>query len=299
MKREIRGEVLFDAPSRGRYATDASIYQIEPVGVVVPRTEDDALVALQIAAEAGVPVLRAGGGTSQCGQTVGAALVIDVSKHLNEVIAFDKEARTACVQPGVVLDQLNAYLKPHGLWYPGGRVDERAGDDRRHGGQQLLRLALDTLRQHGAQRARGRCGARRRIAVSFRHRAFRSEPLEGPPGYVELVRKIRSIAAREAEEIEHRYPKLLRRVGGYNLDMMLPATFNMAQTFPLRGAEARAFRRAARSTWRISSSAPKARSPIRGASISISRRCRSTRRSACAISRRSSSRWKRRSTSSS
>ena len=108
LRREIRGEVLFDAASRGRYSTDASIYQIEPVGVVVPQTEEDARIAIQIAADQGVPILPRGGGTSQCGQTVGAALVIDNSKYLNRVLAFDKDARTAVVQPGMVLDQLNA-----------------------------------------------------------------------------------------------------------------------------------------------------------------------------------------------
>ena len=118
LKRETQGEVLFDAYSRGRYSTDASIYQIEPVGVVIPKTESDAQIALQIAREEGVAVLPRGGGTSQCGQTVGAALVIDSSKYLNEILAFDRIAATVCVQPGVVLDQLNAWLKPHGLWYP-------------------------------------------------------------------------------------------------------------------------------------------------------------------------------------
>jgi FAD/FMN-containing dehydrogenase len=118
LRREVRGDVLFDAASRGRYSTDASIYQIEPVGVVVPQTEEDALAALHIAIEEGVPVLPRGGGTSQCGQTVGAALVIDHSKHLDRIIRFDAESRTVTVQPGVVLDQLNAYLRPHGLWYP-------------------------------------------------------------------------------------------------------------------------------------------------------------------------------------
>jgi FAD/FMN-containing dehydrogenase len=118
LRREVRGAVLFDAATRGRYSTDASIYQIDPVGVVVPRDEDDALVAMQIALDAGVPVLPRGGGTSQCGQTVGAALVLDVSKHLNEIIAFNKDAATVTVQPGMVLDHLNAWLKPHGLWFP-------------------------------------------------------------------------------------------------------------------------------------------------------------------------------------
>src|SRR5450830_1210121 len=108
LRREIRGEVLFDAASRGRYSTDASIYQIEPVGVVVPRTEEDARIAIQIAAAEGVPILPRGGGTSQCGQTVGAALVIDNSKYLNQLVGFDAPAMRAVVQPGMVLDQLNA-----------------------------------------------------------------------------------------------------------------------------------------------------------------------------------------------
>src|SRR5690606_13375726 len=111
LEREIQGDVLFDAASRGRYSTDASIYQVEPVGVVVPRTEEDALAALRIGLEHGVPVLARGGGTSQCGQTVGAALVIDHSKHLNRILDFDPGAREVVVQPGVVLDQLNAWLK--------------------------------------------------------------------------------------------------------------------------------------------------------------------------------------------
>src|SRR3990170_2259065 len=85
LRREIEGDVLFDAYSRGRYSTDASIYQIEPVGVVVPKTERDAQIALQIALYAGVAVLARGAGTSQCGQTVGHALIIDNSKHLNQV----------------------------------------------------------------------------------------------------------------------------------------------------------------------------------------------------------------------
>ena len=118
LRREVDGEVLFDAASRGRYSTDASIYQIQPLGVVVPRSEEAARTALAIAFEQGVPVLPRGAGTSQCGQTVGAALVIDHSKYLNQLLELDLEAGTALVQPGLVLDQLNARLRPHGLWYP-------------------------------------------------------------------------------------------------------------------------------------------------------------------------------------
>src|SRR4029079_18033627 len=99
-------------------AARESTHQIEPLGVVVPRSAADALRALEIATDAGVPLLPRGAGTSQCGQTVGAALVIDTSKHLNQVLELDTAARTAWVEPGIVLDALNAELKAHGLWYP-------------------------------------------------------------------------------------------------------------------------------------------------------------------------------------
>src|SRR5213592_2882155 len=118
LRREIEGEVFFDPASRGRYSTDASIYQIDPVGVVVPKTEEDAKTALRIAVEEGVPVLARGAGSSQCGQTVGAALVIDNSKYLNRILSVDREGATALVEPGVVLDALNAQLRPHALWFP-------------------------------------------------------------------------------------------------------------------------------------------------------------------------------------
>ncbi len=113
-----QGEVLFDRASRGRYSTDASIYQIEPVGVVIPRDEADLGLAVDIARDAKAAILPRGAGTSQCGQTVGEALVIDCSKYLREIVGFDKNKAQVTVQPGVVLDQLNAWLKPHGLWYP-------------------------------------------------------------------------------------------------------------------------------------------------------------------------------------
>src|SRR6185312_5231222 len=118
LRRELRGDVLFDRASRGRYANDASIYQIMPIGVVVPRDQADLLHALSIARDQQVPILARGAGTSQCGQTVGEALVVDTSKWLNNIVDFDEAARTVTVEPGVVLDHLNAWLKPHGLWFP-------------------------------------------------------------------------------------------------------------------------------------------------------------------------------------
>jgi len=217
--REIQGEVLFDAASRGRYSTDASIYQIEPVGVVVPRTEDDARIAIQIAAEAGVPILPRGGGTSQCGQTVGAALVIDNSKYLNQVIAFDRAARTVMVQPGMVLDQLNAYLRPHGLWFPvdvstsaqatlGGMAGNNSCGSRsiRYGNMVHNVLGIDALLADGSEFHFGNSD---QIAGSSR-------------AYQELIARVHAVVRREAAEIEARWPKVLRRVQGYNIDMVQP-----------------------------------------------------------------------------
>ncbi|MEO5845538.1 MAG: FAD-binding protein, partial [Caldimonas sp.] len=103
LRDETESEVRFDAASRGRYATDASIYQIMPVGVLVPKSDRDVAIALQIARELAVPVLPRGAGTSQCGQTTGAALVIDTTKHLRRIVAVDEERRIATVEPGLVL----------------------------------------------------------------------------------------------------------------------------------------------------------------------------------------------------
>src|SRR5262245_41158734 len=118
LRKTLQGEVLFDAFSRGRYSTDASHYQIEPVGVVVPKSHDDVHAALQIAREEGVPLLPRGGGTSQSGQTVGRALVLDFSKYLNHIVALDPQAGTCTVEPGIVLDDLNRQLRSSGLWFP-------------------------------------------------------------------------------------------------------------------------------------------------------------------------------------
>ncbi len=228
LKRETQAEVLFDAYSRGRYSTDASIYQIEPVGVVIPKTDSDAQIALQIAREEGVAVLPRGGGTSQCGQTVGAALIIDDSKHLNQILSFDRDAATVAVQPGVVLDQLNTWLKPHGLWYPvdvstsaqatlGGMAGNNSCGSRsiRYGNMVHNVRAIDAVLADGAE-------------FNFGHVPADLAGFAAPQGYIDLVKKIRAIAAREAEEIEHRFPKVLRRVGGYNLDTVNGDGHNMS-----------------------------------------------------------------------
>ncbi len=117
LKRRIAGEVRFDAVSRMLYSTDASNYQIEPIGVVIPASTEDVLATIEIAAEHGVPLLPRGGGSSLAGQTVGAALVIDFSKVLSRVLDVDVEGQMVTVEPGINLDALNRHLKPHGLMF--------------------------------------------------------------------------------------------------------------------------------------------------------------------------------------
>jgi FAD/FMN-containing dehydrogenase/Fe-S oxidoreductase len=229
LRKEIKGDVLFGAFDRGRYATDASIYQIEPVGIVVPRDGEDARIAIEIAADAKVPVLPRGGGTSQCGQTVGAALVVDNAKHLKKLLHLDLAARTAIVEPGMVLDHLNAALKPHGLWFPvdvstaaqatiGGMAGNNSCGSRSlfYGNMVHNVLGVDALLADGTQ-------------AHFGPVAADLSDLSGPQRFQDIVRRVRAIAARDADEIEARYPKLLRRVGGYNLDTVKPdAAHNLA-----------------------------------------------------------------------
>ena len=118
LKKLLGSKLLKDRFSRGRYATDASIYQMVPHAVVVPETLEDVRVSLDFARQNGLAVLPRGGGTSQCGQTVNHALVVDQTKHLNKIISLDVENSRCVVEPGIVLDDLNRQLKPHGLWFP-------------------------------------------------------------------------------------------------------------------------------------------------------------------------------------
>ncbi len=171
LRRELRGEVLFDAFSRGRYATDASIYQIEPLGVVVPHSREDAAAAIAIAREEGVPVLPRGGGTSQCGQTVARALVIDCSKYLDRVISVDVEGAAGAGRAGGRARPAQPAVAQGQAVLSGRSVDGEPRDDRRHDRQQQLRLALAALRQHGPQCARRRRAARRRHGSVFRRGA--------------------------------------------------------------------------------------------------------------------------------
>src|SRR5580698_5078084 len=222
LKRETTGEVLFSRADRGRYATDASIYQIEPVGVLVPRTIEDVTTAMAIARESGVPVLARGGGTSQCGQTVNRALVMDCSKYLRKVLAIDTRSGSALVEPGVTLGVLNAELRRHGVFFPVDpstharcTIGGMAGNN--SCGSKSIRYGLmaDNVRAIDAI-----------LADGTRHR-FGAVPdnlgADMPARIADLIQRLRVLGATEADEIAARFPNQLRRVGGYNIDALTPA----------------------------------------------------------------------------
>jgi FAD/FMN-containing dehydrogenase len=118
LKTALQGDVLASRFDRGRYATDASFYQIMPAGVVLPKSAADLQATLAIARDEGVTVTARGGGTSQSGQTVGSGLIADCSRHFNRLLSVDEAAQTCVVEPGIVLDELNRQLRPKGLWFP-------------------------------------------------------------------------------------------------------------------------------------------------------------------------------------
>ena len=213
LRQHAQGEVLFSAADRGRYATDASIYQVMPLGVFVPRDATDVRVAMDICRDLGVPIVPRGGGTSQCGQTVGAGLVMDHSKHMRKIMAVDAEQRTATVEPGLVLDHLNAALKQHGLWYP---VD-------------VSTSAQATL---GGMAGNNSCGSRSIAYGNMVHNVLGAEAWLADGSLLDFgaydqaqgrVRQIgdfvRDLALQHAGEIDTHWPKVLRRVAGYNLDI--------------------------------------------------------------------------------
>lgn len=226
LSREISGDVLFGDFDRGRYATDASFYQIKPLGIVVPRTMDDALRAMAIARDAGCKVTPRGGGTSQCGQTINNGIVIDVSKHLNKIIALDVEKRTCIVEPGIVLDDLNRQLKPHGLWFPvdvstasratiGGMAGNNScgGRSLRYGTMRDNTISMDAALADGTLLHFGNLS---------RDAAWDNAAQPGR----DLFRDLLTLGEREASEIAARFPHVQRRVGGYNLDALTPQPLN-------------------------------------------------------------------------
>jgi FAD/FMN-containing dehydrogenase/Fe-S oxidoreductase len=226
------GDVRFDAFTRGRYATDASHYQIMPLAVVTPRTIEEADRAIGICRDEGVPVTPRGGGTSQAGQTVNRSVIVDCSRHINNVLEVDPVNRRCVVEPGIVLDELNRKLKSTGLWFPvdistasratiGGMVGNNSCGARslRYGNTRENVLSIDAVLPDGTHAHFGRIG---------------DANVNVPQA---LARDVLAIAAREAGEIERRFPKVQRRVGGYNLDALVPGRNDINLAHLLVGSE--------------------------------------------------------------
>jgi len=220
LQRRIAGEVRFDPMTRVLYSTDASIYEIEPLGVVLPRTTEDAIAAMEICGAYGVPILPRGGGTALAGQAVGRAVIIDMSKHLNRLLEVNVEERWARIQPGIVLDELNAQLRPHGLWFaPDVSPSNRAtlGGMMGNNSSGARSLIYGRTMEHVLEMTVAlsdarviRTGALDPDALDVK---LRLPGLEG-----DMYRAVRRLTATHRDEILRRYPKIMRRVGGYALD---------------------------------------------------------------------------------
>ena len=227
LRQVMRGEVLFDPFTRGRYSTDASIYQIEPIGVALPQGTEDVEAAIALARAEGFPIIPRGGGSSQNGQPLGEAVVMDTSRHMNRVLEVDPAAGTAVVQPGIVLDELNRQLKDTGWHFPvdvsssahatiGGMTGNNSAGTRsiKYGIMVHNVLEVEAVLADGSRIAFGEV----------------PDDLSGSPRrLLQLAQAMRALYANNAEEIALRVPKVLRRVGGYNIDTLGEPRQNLAK----------------------------------------------------------------------
>ncbi|MHB1424632.1 MAG: FAD-binding and (Fe-S)-binding domain-containing protein [Gemmataceae bacterium] len=222
LRKHLVGEVRFDAASRHLYSTDASIYRMEPLGVVIPKSAEDIVATVQIAAEAQVPITARGGGTSLSGQSIGPGIVLDCSKYLNAILDIDVSARVARIQPGVVLDTFNGALAEHDLQFgPDVATASRAnlggmmGNNSAGARSLVYGKTIDHVRRLNVVLSDG---SRTSFAPlrpdEWEHRG----ELRGLEG--NIYRQVQTIVREERDEIERRFPRILRRVSGYNLDVL-------------------------------------------------------------------------------
>ena len=224
---KVDGKTLFDEFSRGRYSTDASVYQIKPLGVVLPKDINDVLNLMEYSQKNSVPLLARGGGSSQCGQTVGESVVLDYSKHQNKILELNVEEKYVWVQPGVVLDHLNDYLKPHGLWFP---VD----------------VSTSSRATIGGMSANNSCGSRSLYYGNMVHNVLAIEAIlddgsifqfdqinknylatkNNQDRLYKIIDKFIDVRQKVGSEIDANWPTTQRRVGGYNIDLIDPEGFN-------------------------------------------------------------------------
>lgn len=229
---QISGDVRFDRMSRLLYSTDASMYQIEPLGVVLPKTKEDVKAVINFARENGLSIIPRGGGTGLAGGVVGAGIVMDMSKHLNQIIEVNVDDRWVRVQPGVVLDELNAQLKPYGLQFaPDVSTSSRAtiggmtANNSAGAHSVIYGKTIDHVLELDVVFADGTEATLSELDEAEVQKKCALSTLEGQ-AYREVIR----LAHENAEEIEKRYPKILRRVGGYNLDEFIKKqAFNLSR----------------------------------------------------------------------
>ena len=220
LSKTLAGEVRFDLYSKALYSTDASLYQIQPIGVVIPKDSQDIIKTVQIASEHNVPILPRGGGTSLAGQSVGEAIVLDMSKYMNQLLEVNVAESWARVQPGIVLDELNQKLKPHGLMYaPDVATSSRANvggtiGNNSAGSHSLIYgktidhvMSLDLVLSNADE-----------ITASPISLEKLETKKQGNTLEANIYRELCRICENNEAEIRKRYPRILRRVAGYNLD---------------------------------------------------------------------------------
>jgi FAD/FMN-containing dehydrogenase len=232
LRRQVEGEVRFDAGSRGAYSTDASNYRQVPIGVVVPRTVEAGAAAVEVCRRHGAPVVSRGGGTSLAGQTCNVAVIIDWSKYCHGVVSVDPDARTCIVAPGIVLDELNAQLVAHNLMFGprpathdhctlGGMLGNNScGATAQAYGKTVDNVArLEVLTYDGERFWAGPTTDDEYAAI-----------VAAGGRRAEIYQGLRALSDARAEEIRERYPQIPRRVSGYDLDSLLPErSFNVAR----------------------------------------------------------------------
>ncbi len=217
LEKRLEGDVRFDRYSRLLYATDASIYEIEPIGVVLPRHKGDVQAVIEVANRFAVPVLPRGGGTSLAGQTVGHAIVLDFSKYMNRVLEVNREELWCRVQPGLVQDELNAHVKSMGLLFgPDTSTSNRAtiggmiGNNSAGAHSIAYGKTLDHVLEINAYLSDGSEVVVKDLSPEALTVRCESNGLEG-----KIYREIVALVNDQREEILARYPKILRRVSGY------------------------------------------------------------------------------------
>jgi FAD/FMN-containing dehydrogenase/Fe-S oxidoreductase len=224
----LQAEVRFDKISRALYSNDASVYQIEPSGVIIPKNKEALIKTVEICRHHRQPITMRGGGTSQAGQAIGAGLIVDTSKYFRNVLEINPEQRWARVEPGIVLDELNAQLAPHGLRFApdistasratvGGMMANNSSGAR----SVLYGKTIDHVLEQTVLLSDG-------TIVYFRE-IPRAEIPQGDSLVARCYQTVLGQASQHADEIARRYPKVLRRVGGYNLDEFSNPTVNLAK----------------------------------------------------------------------